>query len=88
MRLAPLVILLAIGTIFVIAAIGMPAFGDPENPAHTHVAPRYIEGAYKEAGVINMVTAVLVSYRGYDTLFELTVIFTAVTGVISILRRR
>lgn len=66
----------------------MPAFGDPGAPAHHHVAPRYIEMAYTETGVKNMVTAILANYRGYDTLGELTVIFTAVAAVISLVGRR
>ncbi len=69
------------------AVVDMPAFGDPEAPVHQHVAPRYIEMAYEETGVKNIVTAVLVSYRGYDTLGELTVIFTAGAAVISLLGR-
>ncbi|ATZ61569.2 MAG: hypothetical protein BME93_05810 [Methanosarcinales archaeon Met12] len=69
------------------AVVDMPAFGDPEGPVHQHVAPRYIEMAYEETGVKNIVTAVLVSYRGYDTLGELTVIFTAGAAVISLLGR-
>ena len=35
-----------------------------------------------------MVTAVLASYRGFDTLGEVTVIFTAGVGVIALLRRK
>ena len=54
---------------------------------HQHVAPRYLEGACAETGVPNIVTAVLASYRGYDTLGETTVVFTAGIGVIALLRR-
>jgi multicomponent Na+:H+ antiporter subunit B len=67
------------------AVIDMPAFGDPEAPAHRHVAPRYITSAYEETGVTNMVTAILADYRGYDTLGELTVIFAAGAAVLSLL---
>ena len=42
----------------------------------------------KETGVPNIVTAVLASYRGYDTLGETTVVFTAGAGVVALLRRR
>jgi len=66
--------------------IDMPAFGDPSAPPHVHVAPRYIEHSLPEAGVINFVTAILAAYRGYDTLGETTVIFTAGTCVIMLLR--
>ncbi len=59
-----------------------------QAPIHMHVAPRYLNDALKETGVPNVVTAVLASYRGYDTLGETTVVFTAGAGVIALLRRR
>jgi multicomponent Na+:H+ antiporter subunit B len=52
------------------------------------VAPRYLQEGPKETGVPNVVTAVLASYRGYDTLGETVVVFTAGAGVIALLRRR
>jgi multicomponent Na+:H+ antiporter subunit B len=72
----------------VYGTFGLPAFSDPGAPIHTHVAPRYIQDAERETGVPNIVTAVLASYRGYDTLGETTVVFTAGAGVIALLRRR
>ena len=68
----------------------LPAFGDPQAPIHTHVTVRYIEQSPQEIGIPNMVTSVLASYRGYDTLGEVTVIFCAGIGVLSLLggRRR
>ena len=58
------------------------AAGDPEAPAHRHVADRYIADAPRETGVPNIVTVVLASYRGFDTLGEVMVIFTAGIGVL------
>jgi multicomponent Na+:H+ antiporter subunit B len=55
---------------------------------HSHVVPRYLEQGVQETGVPNVVTAVLASYRGYDTLGETIVVFTAGAGVIALLRRR
>ena len=72
----------------VYGTMDLPDFGDPEAPAHTHVAKRYIEKTHEEVGVENFVTAILASYRGYDTLGETTVIFTAAMGVILLLRRK
>ena len=69
------------------ASLDMPPYGDPTAPIHQHVAPRYINDAVRETSVPNMVTAVLASYRGYDTLGETTVVFTAGIGVIVLLRR-
>ncbi len=66
----------------------MPAFGDPNAPANQHVVPKYITEGEEETGVPNIVTAVLASYRGYDTLGETTVIFTAGVAVLLLLTRR
>ena len=49
---------------------------------------RYIEKGYKETEVLNMVTFVLADYRGFDTLGEVAVIFTAGISVMLLLRRR
>jgi len=49
------------------------------------VAPRYIDDSPKETGLPNIVTSVLASYRGYDTMGEVTVIFTAGIGVMLLL---
>lgn len=66
----------------------LPDLGDPDAPANKHVVPRYIEGSYKESGVPNIVTAILANYRGYDTLGETTVIFTAGITVMLLIRRK
>ena len=73
--LLPLVVVIATGGALVYGTLDLPAFSDPAAPIHHHVAPRYIEDAARETGVPNMVTAVLASYRGYDTLGETTVVF-------------
>jgi multicomponent Na+:H+ antiporter subunit B len=66
----------------------MPRVGDPEAPALTHpgVARHYIEESDHEIGPPNMVTSVLGDYRGYDTLGETVVIFTAGFSVMLLLR--
>ena len=58
----------------------------PTRSIHKHVAPRYIADTIKETNVPNVVTSVLADYRGYDTLGETTVIFTAGIGVMLLLR--
>ena len=65
----------------------VPPWADPDQPASVRVSPRYIERSLEETAVPNIVTAVLADYRGYDTLFETVVIFTAGVAVIMILRR-
>lgn len=84
----PLTVSLAVGGVLVYGTLGLPAFADPAAPIHTHVVPRYLNDIKKEVDVPNVVTAVLASYRGYDTLGETTVVFTAGAGVVALLRRR
>ena len=89
--LLPLVVVLITGATLVYGTINMPRLGDPQAPTNLHVAPRYIEESPREIAVPNLVTAVLASYRGYDTLGETAVIFTAGVGVMILLggaRRR
>jgi multicomponent Na+:H+ antiporter subunit B len=83
-----LLVVLATGAALVYATFDMPHYGDPDAPVHRHVAPRYLEQSPDEVGVPNIVTAVLASYRGYDTLGETTVIFTAGIAVLLLLGRR
>ena len=91
LRIAPLLAVFATGALLIYGTLDMPSYGDPQAPIHNHVAPRYIADAPSETSVPNVVTAVLASYRGYDTMGELTVIFTAGVGVMLLLglaRRR
>ena len=55
----------------------LPKIGALNSPAATHVSPRYIERSHEETGAPNFVTGILADYRGYDTLGETAVIFTA-----------
>jgi multicomponent Na+:H+ antiporter subunit B len=83
----PLAVAIATGAALIYGTLNLPAFSDPQAPIHQHVAPRYINDAPRETGVPNVVTAVLASYRGFDTLGEVTVVFTAGIGVIVLMRR-
>ncbi|MBI1262445.1 MAG: DUF4040 domain-containing protein [Rhizobiales bacterium] len=81
----PLLVCLVTGAALIYGTLDMPPFGSPDAPVQTHVAPDYIARTPVETGVPNIVTAVLASYRGYDTLGETTVIFTAVIAVLMLL---
>jgi len=81
-KVLPLFVVLVTGAVMVYGTLDMPPFGRADNPAHQHVAPRYIEKSGEETGVPNIVTSVLASYRGYDTMGETNVIFTALVGVL------
>jgi multicomponent Na+:H+ antiporter subunit B len=84
----PLLVVCVTGAALLYGMTDMPAFGDPMAPIHTHMAPRFIQDSPTEIGVPNMVTSVLASYRGYDTLGETMVIFTAGLAVLLLLGMR
>jgi len=82
-----LLLVLLTGGILVYGTFDMPRYGDANAPIHQHVANHYIEKSGIEVGPPNIVTSVLASYRGYDTLGETAVVFTAAIGVLIILGR-
>lgn len=78
-------VLLAVTLIY--GTFGLPDFGIADAPVHIHVAPHYLSQSIPETTIPNVVTSVLASYRGFDTLGETTVVFTAALGVVLLLRR-
>lgn len=81
-----LLVVLMTGGLLIFGTFDMPYFGFDLAPAHLHVGPRYIQDSMQEVGVPNLVTAVLASYRGFDTFGEVVVIFTAGIGVLALLQ--
>ncbi|KJV65419.1 hypothetical protein EMUCRT_0360 [Ehrlichia cf. muris str. EmCRT] len=59
----------------------LPIFGDADSFANNHVASYYVKNTYSYMGIPNIVTAILASFRGYDTFGETVVIFTASLGI-------
>lgn len=88
MKILIFILMILTGALMFYGTLDMPLWGDPDSPASKHVSPRYIEKSLEETEVPNIVTAVLADYRGYDTLGETTVIFTAGIACLYILRKR
>jgi multicomponent Na+:H+ antiporter subunit B len=88
LKVLALISVIITGMILLYATQDMPDWGDPRSPASLHVSPRYLEKTMEETATPNAVTSVLADYRGYDTLGETSVIFTAGVSCILILRRR
>ena len=82
----PFAVVLLTGGALVYGTLDMPRFGDPEAPIHKYPDPSYLERTPDDIDVPNVVTAILSSYRGYDTLGETVVIFTACIAVLLLLR--
>ncbi len=87
-RLGPLLVVLVVGAVLIWAGLDAPLYGDPTAPVHTHLGAEFIGRAPSEIDMPNIVTAVLASYRGYDTMGETAVIFTAGVGVMLLLGGR
>lgn len=81
----PLAIVLLTGGVLIYGTLDMPNFGSPDAPVQQRIGPDYITRTPEEIDVPNIVTAVLASYRGFDTLGEVVVVFTAGLGVILLL---
>lgn len=81
-----LVIILLIPTFFFDGI--MPSIGDPDSAPNTHVSDYYIEKSVEMTNCPNMVTGILADFRGFDTMFETTVMFLAGLGAVLILSNR
>jgi len=73
----------------VVAVSTLPEFGDAAFVRSAGApAAEYVEKGLEETGCGNIVASVLLDYRGYDTLGEVTVLFAAVLGAVTVLRRK
>ena len=88
MKILSLIVVVITGAILIYGTLDMPEWGDPNSPASLHVSPEYIQKTVDDTATPNIVTSVLADYRGYDTLGETTVIFTAGIACILLLRKR
>lgn len=80
------ILLLAVAAVpLALAVAGLPPHGSPTSPAYTHVSAYYLEHGAEEAGAENIVTDMILNYRGFDTNGEVTVIFTSLAAVFSVL---
>ena len=83
----PFVVVAVTGAILVYGTFDMPSYGDPNAPIQVYPQPNFVEKSATEVPhVPNVITVLLASFRGYDTLGETTVIFTAGISVLLLLR--
>ncbi|MDG1416382.1 MAG: DUF4040 domain-containing protein [Maricaulis sp.] len=88
---AALGVVVVAGGALLFAVPDMPVYGDAHSPANSGVGLDYLNETPNDIAVPNVVTAVLASYRGYDTMGETTVVFAAAVAVMLMLgmgRRR
>jgi len=87
LRIITVIILLAATALLIYGLREMPDWGDPNSPAATHISPKYVQTSMEETHTPNIVTSVLADFRGYDTMGETTVIFSAGMACILLLRK-
>ena len=75
----------AVLLLYVVALL--PPMGDTDNPTNLNIVPRYLEHGEQEVGTRNIVTGVLLNYRGYDTMGEVAIICAASAAVLAVLGR-
>jgi multicomponent Na+:H+ antiporter subunit B len=88
LRWLALAVVVPVGAVLFMVFRPLPDWGDPASPPARHVSPRYLADTVAETGTPNAVTSVLADYRGYDTLIETVVIFSAGVGGWLLLWRR
>jgi multicomponent Na+:H+ antiporter subunit B len=76
------IVLLSVIALGISLSLTKIPFGAPKAQVGRH----YIEEGVEETGAANIVTSVVVSYRGFDTLGEVTVLFIAAIGLAAVLR--
>ncbi len=81
MRTLAIAGLLGMGAVFLLVALSLPPFGlFPWRETGVSTAQYYLERGVFDSGAMNMVGAITWEHRGYDTVGEATVLFTAVAG--------
>ena len=70
-----------------VGAGDLPAIGDPRSPPNAHISPVYLQRSLEDTRTPSVVTSVIMDYRGFDTLIETAVIFTAGIACLLLLRK-
>lgn len=84
-RALTIVLLVLIAVPLLYAMSELPPHGSAQSPPYRHVSAYYLRNGAEEAGAENIVTTVILNYRGFDTAGEVTVIFTSLAAVLAIL---
>ncbi len=77
--------LLGLLLLLISSVMEMPGVGSTDNPSYNETTEYYLENAVKDTNAPNAVAAIIIDYRGFDTLGETVVLFTAITSVLSVL---
>lgn len=79
------VLCITIMAVLLITVSYLPPFGNEDNPVNNEVTKRYIENGLQETGAVNVVTGMILNYRGFDTMGETHVLYIAASCVMMLL---
>ncbi|MBQ4075674.1 MAG: hypothetical protein IJD39_10800 [Clostridia bacterium] len=81
-RIAAEVISLMLIAVLLYAAVHMPNFGGADTLVNSEVSAFYVENTLEETGAVNIITGIILDYRGFDTLGESHVLFIGICTVL------
>ena len=82
------VVCLCITGVLLFTVASLPPFGHLDNPTNNEVPLKYLEEGVQDTGALNIVAAMILKYRSFDTFGEACVLFVAVCAILALLRRR
>lgn len=82
---ATIITVLFIGFLL-LAVMDMPVLGSDDPIVHNEVMDKYIDDSMKDTGATNVVSAMILDYRAFDTFVEASVIFTALICIMTVLK--
>ena len=82
-----MVMLICVGicALLIFTTLDMPRFGDAKPLEDDELSTFYVEEGYRHTGAANIVTGIILEFRGFDTLGESHVLFIAVCTVLMLL---
>ena len=84
-RITASLLSVVIAAVLLFTVAYLPRFGDAGAPAVNEVYDKYVEDGVEDTGAVNIVAAMILDYRAFDTLGESFVLFTALTAVMLLL---
>lgn len=76
-KILTMVVLIVLCVGFCAGTAYLPKIGDPESAPNTHISDYYIEHSEEDTASPNIVSGTLADYRGYDTMYETSVMFVS-----------
>ncbi|WP_462332000.1 hydrogen gas-evolving membrane-bound hydrogenase subunit E [Schwartzia sp. (in: firmicutes)] len=73
--------------LFCSSVLFLPVIGDPDSAPNQHISPVYISQSELDTGSPNIVTGTLADYRGFDTMWETTVMYLSGLTAVLILSK-